>query len=222
MEKSREHRQRVRKRKGFLILIVLGVLLVYGVFFVERALKPSMEAMAEVRAKSIVTELVTAAVRRELVALGDRGDMLTVEQNEEGRVTLIQADSAAMSSFSTDIVREVQAGLAAVEAQTLRVPLGSLLGSPVLSQTPPYVNLKIESLGSAKAEFQTSFEEQGINQVRYRVYLTVSCQTRVIVPFSQNQVQVDMTLPISEVVVVGEIPETYIFVPEEDILDATF
>lgn len=211
-----------RKARGFFLLVVLCGLLLYGAIVVERAVKPSMEMVAEVRARSLITDVVTGAVRTELLGAGAAAELLSVRLNEEGKVILVQSNSAAMMNLSTALVTGIQTGLHGLETESLRLPVGTILGSPVLSQTPPYINLKIEPIGSTRVDFHTTFEEQGINQTRYKVSMTVLCTARVIVPFSKNEIKVEMDLPVSETVIVGDVPETYIFVPEEDILDATF
>ncbi|MBQ9930863.1 MAG: sporulation protein YunB, partial [Firmicutes bacterium] len=43
---------------------------------------------------------------------------------------------------------------------------------------------------------------------------------RLLVPFSGEKISVSYRLPISETVIVGDVPDTYVFVPENEILDA--
>jgi hypothetical protein len=41
----------------------------------------------------------------------------------------------------------------------------------------------------------------------------------VVVPFSEKHIQVETTLLVAEAVILGDIPDSYVQVPERDILD---
>ena len=137
-----------------------------------------------------------------------------------GKVSMVQADTAAMNYLSAQLIAGAQEQLRSADAQTLEVPLGSLLGGQILSQTGPNIVLKVKPIGSVKMDFETTFEQMGINQVRYQVSLMVESDARLLVPFSGEKISVSYRLPISETVIVGDVPDTYVFVPENEILDA--
>ena len=61
----------------------------------------------------------------------------------------------------------------------------------------------------------------GINQTKYKVYLQMDSQARVLAPFSINNIEVQNTILVAEAIIVGEVPEAYINVPGGSALDAT-
>ena len=219
MPKQRKSRNSNRI-KSFFLLIFAAIFLIYGIFFTEKVLKPNMISVAEIRAKSQLTQIINTTVREKLLEDMSSADLLDVIMDEQGKVSMVQADTAAMNYLSAQLIAGAQEELRATEAQTLEIPLGSLLGGQILSQTGPDITLKVKPIGSVKMDFETTFEQMGINQVRYQVSLVVESEARLLVPFSAQEISVDYRLPISETVIVGDVPDTYVFVPENEILDA--
>ena len=70
-------------------------------------------------------------------------------------------------------------------------------------------------------DFETEFEAQGINQTKYKVYIVLESSVRILQPFSDKNIKIRSKVLISEAVIVGDVPESYVNVPKEDILDVT-
>ena len=104
---------------------------------------------------------------------------------------------------------------------SLQVPVGSIVGSQILSQIGPYVDLKVLPIGMSRVNFKTEFESMGINQTKYKVYLEMDSQARVLAPFTINNINVQNTILVAEAIIVGKVPNAYINVPEDGVLDST-
>ena len=72
-----------------------------------------------------------------------------------------------------------------------------------------------------KYDFETEFESQGINQTKYKIYIVLESSVQILQPFSKESVKITNKVLISEAVIVGDVPDSYVNVPKEDILDAT-
>ena len=168
----------------------------------------------------MMIQTVNEAIREKYRQYDNFESLLNIDVDENGRVTLVQTDSAVINQLSYDLAWDIQQRLKDIEEERIQIPLGTVLGSQILSQTGPEVKLKILPLGTAKIVFKTELEDAGINQTKYKIYLDVVNTARVIVPFSNKQVQVETTLLIAEAVILGEIPDSYIIVPQENLLDA--
>ena len=60
----------------------------------------------------------------------------------------------------------------------------------------------------------------GINQTKYKVFLQMDSQARVLAPFTINNIEVQNTILVAEAIIVGEVPSSYINVPQgSDITD---
>lgn len=70
-------------------------------------------------------------------------------------------------------------------------------------------------------DFRTEFETQGINQTKYKIYIVLNCRIKMAAPFSTQIFQTKSTVLLAEAVILGKVPDSYVVVPEDDILDAT-
>ena len=98
--------------------------------------------------------------------------------------------------------------------------LGVLTGSRILSQLPFTAKVKIHPISLTKFEYQTDFETEGINQTRYYVYCNLSSEIHIVAPFTDKIATIERKILLAEAVIVGKVPENYVMVPEDSILDA--
>lgn len=217
---ARKNRKGHRRKHFGVLLLICGVLVIYGFFFTEKIIEPTMASIGEIRAKAIMVQAVNDAVRDKYEAGDGFDNLLDIKTDESGKVSLIQANSANMNKLSYDLAWDIQNRLRNIEEEKVQIPIGSIMGNQILSQTGPWVRLKILPFGATKIDFKTEFTEAGINQTKYKVHLEVTNTAKVVMPFSDNQIEVETILLLAEAVILGEIPDSFIYVPREDVLDA--
>jgi sporulation protein YunB len=207
--------------KWFVCLVLLMALAVYSVIFTEKIIKPNVAAIAEVKVKSMITQIVNDAVRNQFATDEEVRELLTIKTDEQGNITYVESNTTAMNSLATKLTQTVQQQYKWKEAVKLDVPVGSIVGSQILSQIGPDISLKVLPIGMSRVNFKTEFESMGINQTKYKVYLQMDSQARVLAPFSINNIEVQNTILVAEAIIVGEVPEAYINVPPGSAIDAT-
>ncbi len=217
------HRQGQKKSKAillslFLLLFSCGI---YSVWLVQGIVEPNMEEIGRLRAKALVTRMVTKAINDQFQRETDAEKLILRKTNDEGELEMIQADTKAINLLITNISRELQEEYASMEEAVVDVPIGSLLDSKLLSQTWPCIKMKVVPLSVSGMDFKTEFETQGINQTKYKVYIALKSEVKVLAPFSSRTFQSSSTVLLAETVIIGNVPRSYIQVPEEDVLDVT-
>ncbi|MDD4564260.1 MAG: sporulation protein YunB [Eubacteriales bacterium] len=217
---------RLQKRGGhvgkwFILLVLLIVLAVYSVIYTEKIIKPNVAAIAEVRVKAMITNVVNDAVYDQFESDAAFSELLTIKTDQEGNISYVEANTVAMNSLVTNLTKMVQQQYRQMDPSDLSVPVGSVIGSQILSQFGPYIHLKILPIGTSKFNYKTEFEGMGINQTKYKVFLVVDSQARVLAPFSINNINVGNTILIAEAIIVGQVPDAYISVPPGSAMDAT-
>lgn len=210
-----------KRMKWFICFILLFIVTIYGGVYADKIIKPNMAAIAEVKVKSIITQIINDSVHDRFTTQDSVLEMLSFHTDNEGNITFVQSNSIAMNNLATELTQSVQNQLKTIEPKNVKVPVGSILGSQILSQVGPSVTLKVIPIGTARMNFKTEFESTGINQTKYKVFLELNSQARVLAPFAINNINVKNTVLIAEAIIVGEVPDNYIVVPKENILDAT-
>lgn len=219
--RRRNKRDKQNSGKWFICLVLLLVLAVYSIVFTEKIIKPNVAAIAEVKVKAMITQIVNNAVHEQFVSDGQIRELLTIKTDQEGNISYVESNTVAMNNLATRLTQALQSHYNWDEAVNLDVPVGSIIGSQILSQIGPYINLKVLPIGMSRVNFKTEFESMGINQTKYKVFLEMDSQARVLVPFSMNNINVQNTILVAEAIIVGEVPQSYINVPKESVMDAT-
>ena len=89
-----------------------------------------------------------------------------------------------------------------------------------LSGFGPRLEVQILPVGAVHTSFDTEFETAGINQTRHKIFLNLRATVSLIVPTGSQLVEVTSTVPIAESIIVGEVPESFVDVNnEEDMLN---
>ena len=91
----------------------------------------------------------------------------------------------------------------------IKVPIGAISGTKILSGTGPNINIKVMPVGSIDTEIKTEFESKGINQTVYRIYLNLICEIKIIMPYESISRKIENQILLVETGIVGDVPETY-------------
>ena len=202
-----------------LMIIAAGcILLTEGL---KRQIEPNMDAVSQLKAKGIVTELINQTIREEFTDEALEKNLFLVEHGKDGKMQMVQANTTLINRMVSGFAERLQRKYNTMEAQCVDLSYGTLLGSKLLSQTGTGVEIKIMPLSVVKYDFETEFEGQGINQTKYKVYIVLESSVRILQPFSDRDIKIKNKVLISEAVIMGEVPESYVNVPKEDILDVT-
>lgn len=180
-----------------------------------------MEEIGMMRARSLITKMVNKAINDQFREELDTDDLIIHKINEKGETVMVQADTKAINLLITEISAELQEEYRTMGEDIISVPAGALLGSKIFSQTGPKVKMRVIPLSVSGMDFKTEFETQGINQTKYKVYIRLKSQVKVLAPFSSNTIDTASTILIAEAVILGTVPDSYVQVPKEDILDVT-
>lgn len=220
---SRKRKHRNNRHKVWLIFVVFLFLLMTGfaVWSIKTQVEPNLEEIGSIRAKVVVSQIVNKAVNEQLYESPDMQELLIRKTNDSGQLEVLQANTQAMNLLITEIAGELQEEYAARKDETYKVPLGVLLGDRILSQTDFDVKLRIMPLSVSSIDFKTEFESQGINQTKYKVYIDLVSEVKVLAPFAEDTFRVSTTVLVAEAIIIGSVPGSYVNVPEEDILDVT-
>lgn len=207
----------IKKKGRFRFLWrVLAVILLIAVLFLllEKNLESVILDMAYARAEAMAVEYIHEAVRDVMGETVTYEDMMTVRTDQQGKITMLQANAVRMNELATVTALQAQARLESAEAQSVAIPLGAALGVPFLSALGPRIHVRIVPVSAVSAAFSTEFESAGINQTRHKIYLSLHTTVRLVIPSGGRQVSLGSQALIAESIIVGEVPQSFVQVPE--------
>lgn len=207
-----------KKRRKIITVCILvaaaGALL--GLYTaLSEQLIPSLFAVGEPQLQNIALRVMNNAVRETLHDRDVTG-LVHVSKDGEGKIAMIQADSAALNEIAVSTALAAQEKLTTLGEGELSVPLGNVMGLKFLSGHGPPIRIRIQPVGTVETGFLSEFETEGINQTRYRIYIVLKANMRMMVGAGVQTVEAQTQVLISESILIGNVPSTYANVPGED------
>ncbi|MCU9806858.1 sporulation protein YunB [Paraclostridium sp. AKS46] len=202
----------------FIIIFLISTLI--GTFiYIDNKLRPTITVIAETKAEELANKSINKAVASVIDNSVKYEDLINVKTGENGKITMMQANSIAMNEIASQVALEIQSEMKKIKTTSTYIPIGTALGSPLLAKYGPKIKVSIEPIGNVYVDFGTDFESSGINQTRHRIYLKAKTQVKVVVPLTTSTKEVKTQIPICETVIVGDVPQSYVNVPEKDIVN---
>lgn len=206
-----------RRKRLLLWIIALLALIIYTCRYIDKNIRPSIIAISEVKAKQVTTQAINNTIKNKIKNDIAYDDLMFVHYDNEGKVTLMQANTMLMNSVASEVALEVQNELKEISESIIKVPLSNAFNTDLI--TLPSINIQIIPQGSVVVDFATEFESTGINQTRHRIYIIVTTDIKLIVPLISENITVTTNIPIAETIIVGDVPEQFTNVPEDRILN---
>ncbi len=199
---------------GF-IMVLCGCLLMIKDIYGENVSGAAQDIAVNYVARKINDSMKQGIYNEEL-----DGPLLTVERDTDGNIKYIEPNSRLINKLVLEFIGGVEENYSLEDTQVVEVNLGVVTGSKILSQMPFTTTIRIQPLSLTKFQYETEFETQGINQTRYCVYCTINSSVRILAPFTNETAEINRRFLIAEAIIVGEVPESFVNVPKESILDA--
>lgn len=200
-------------RKIFFLLLAAG--LIFFLLELCNTVRLTVYQMAEVRAVQLATEVINNAVRAKMAEKDMRyQDLVEVHKDSSGKVVLIQANTVKLNQIAAETTLGAQAALIRLREESLYIPLGQVTGVYFLANLGPRIRVGVVPMGTVRAEVSDKFVQAGINQTRHSIYLNYDTDVRIVVPLGSGRAGVATQVPVAESIIVGEVPTTYVSLPE--------
>lgn len=206
-------------KKWGLLCILIGMVLFF--FGTREYVEPNLDEISRLKAKGLITEIVGKTIKETFSDELDPSACFVIKKGDDGKIRLIQANTILMNSKMAALTVALQEKYDAMEPERMEIPAGTVFGSPILSQAEKGISIRVLPLSVSSCDFVTGFESQGINQTKYQIYVMIDTEVRVLQPFSHENFKITTRMLLTEMVIVGDVPENYVSVPKEDILDVT-
>ncbi|SHJ12400.1 sporulation protein YunB [Lutispora thermophila] len=203
-----------KKRKAILFIITISIfiLVLYFYIYVENNIRAKIAVMSEIKARLFATQAINDAVRKK-IEMDAFKNLVSIQTDNMGRVTMVQANTSEMNKIAVETSLSIQRELEDIKTKDLYIAIGNIMGSQLFADVGPKMKVKILPAGSVNVNFTTEFSEAGINQTRLKIYMKVDTKVQIIVPFAGNEIDVSTNIPVSETIIVGDVPESYINLP---------
>ncbi len=165
--------------------------------------------LAQIRVKQIATESINDAITAQVANQQQVEELIDWKTDNTGKITGFMLNYSAHMKVTSETIQTVRHTLDEVSRLSESIPLGQALGSPILASFGPGIPIKIEPKGDVKVDLNTRRQDAGINMILVEVFLRVKTELAVVVPFNIESQAVETEIPVSYLLVVGDVPMYY-------------
>lgn len=197
-----------RKKSRFFVVFLLffAIFYIYIAYLVNPLLISSSSSQVKVFANRSMNYAVTEAMNQNITY----DDLIHVVTDVSGKISMIQANSIHMNNLSKLIGRATMTQLKEVSKNPVLIPLGAFTGITIIAGLGPKIAIDIFPYGDVSCRFLSEFVSAGINQTQHKIYMSVSCNISVVLPFKTLKVNSSSDVLLCESVIIGDIPDTYL------------
>lgn len=205
-----------------IVIIVLGICLTIlgGVLIFKDAFGDTIRQTSEMIAVNAVATKINDSLKKGFYDDELEEPLLFIERDQSGDIQYLEPNTKLINKLLINFSSNVRENYSLTDIQEIEVNLGVLTGNKVLSQMPYNVKIKVHPVSLTKFQYETGFETEGINQTRYFVYCSISSEIHIVAPFMEENTQIQRKVLLAEAIIVGKVPDNYVMVPEDSILDA--
>lgn len=202
-------RRRGRRRVLLIVALVLLVGMIQIAAYVEQHLKPPMMHLAKVRVKQMATEAINSAITAQVKQGKTADHLIEWRTDAQGRTSGFVLNYAEHMRITSDTLKAVKATMDSMSYFDERIPIGQAMNSPLLAAYGPKIPLKVEPHGTIKVDINTRQQDAGINMILVEVYIRITTEVSVVIPFEMQPQIVETEIPVSYLLVVGNVPMYY-------------
>ena len=203
-------RRSKKKAQTIITLLLMSVLIIAVYFLADTRMTPIINTLALSRAQNLATVIINDTVSEMLADnKNDFSGLIVEEYDDSGKIAALSVNSVAMNRLKSLISVHITKAIGEIEESKINIALGTLTGSSLLTGRGPKITLNVHISCTCSIEVRNSFEYTGINQTVHKVMLDIKTDVYVLSVGNTLTSQVFTSIPVSETVIIGQIPEIY-------------
>ena len=139
-------------RRGFILLVLL-IAIVVLVIYTLNSVGPVIVSVSEARIRALTTSAVNSAIFEVMTEPTKYSELITIQKDDAGNITLIEANAIVINNLAREMAKQTETYMEAIGEQVIKIPVGTLSGSPLLSGKGPKVTVKVVPVGSVKCHY---------------------------------------------------------------------
>lgn len=191
------------------VIVALMIFFIFILAVILGQLREHIGDICEYKGSEIATRIITDSVENQISGCGDC-QFFTVTRDDSGNILSAEINANEVNRMRNELVSEVNSSMSALENEKVKIPAGTLTGITYLSGRGFDVGMKFHSIGNVKSEIKSAFESAGINQTKFSLYIIITADIKAVMPFETKEISVSQEFLVSEAIIVGEVPQTYL------------
>lgn len=204
---KRRHRKRsLRRCFAFFVVILLVIGMIY---YYKNSICEQIFRITANQTSAFCVESVNFAILSLFEDEVKYENLIELQENEQGEITLINANPVKINVLSRKIANTTSSVLKLKINNDVKIPALAFSGISLLAGYGNSVQFKTISVTSVDCDFRSEFKSAGINQTLHSIYIDVNVKVMIEMPLTQNECKEKASVLVCESVVIGKVPNTY-------------
>lgn len=211
--KTRKHKK--SKIEIYLIIIVLITFILIRKY--NNLLSDKITDIAENK----IEEVTNLYVKKDIVPQNiDIEELIKVYQNDAGEILSVDINSNYANKIMIDVITKIQNNIFMMDFDDellkkkndniyLNIPLFMAYKGTLLSNIGPKVPIKLSFYEHAFGNIEVELIDYGINNCLLKIYLSVSLEQRIYIPYDSEKNYKNFDLLIGTKMITGRVPSIY-------------
>ena len=206
----KNRRNRKKRLKRFFIFTIILILAIYLFYHINSAVFNLVSEICEDYTYSVALSSINKAVMESLDDELKYSDVVKVEKNSVGDISLISSDPIKINSISRQVTESTEKILTDKLKEGIPIPVFAFTGIKLASGYGPSVEYDAITVVGVNCEFKGEFTSVGINQTLHSLYITVTCKIDIEFLSKKRSFDCRSDVLVSEAVLIGKVPEVYL------------
>lgn len=224
-------------RRHLLLLtsVIFIVIILFTFWLIDRGIRPVLMDIAEIKTIEFATRTINSAVKSTEnmnfdnlveVQMDNNGNVATLGWNsdavnrslrlatERAEYFLYGMNKGEQIDLDDPELQPIEFGdsvgdLASKDPTVVEIPLGAATGNSVLANLGPKIPVHFELVGSLRSDVVHELKEFGVNAALFEIYIPVTVNIQIVIPFSTTTREVSTRVFIDSRVIMGDVPDFY-------------
>ncbi len=198
-----------KAKRKILVIIILSILSI-GFYGTEKR----VGHLAQVAAMSVLNneinmvlnEVTEAVIESQQI---DMNQILVIHKDGE-EIKTVSTDYNIINKFRLELNLKLQEKFNEMDTIKAEVPLGMFFSDILMTGAGVKIPIKVFATSGIEINFYDEFSDAGINQTKYELKIEIKVPTQIAGVFVHEDMDVVTQIPISEMIIVGDVPNTYL------------
>lgn len=177
---------------------------------------PTLLAISETKVIAIANRAVLQAIHSHVDTLLENKELLSFHTDPNGKLLYTQTNAACITEIQSEVLALLQNTVNDLQRFGLHIPLGQILGSRIFATKGPTIKVAMCPYGYVDVKILDRFDVTGINQLKYDLFLNASFTLQIVIPLISTKTYVSVDVPLTTVIIPGEVPDTYLTLPYDN------
>lgn len=200
-------KKHMKKRKIFICIIFL-IIIIVPLICIDYIVKSKIEQISIHYCNISVSEIINQSVSKVLNENNtEYSDLVFELYDKNNNISSVKIKTDKLNNLQTQIISEINSQLLNNSKNKIKIPLGTVSGSYLLSGRGPKIEIKFVPSGSVSAKLESDFSSAGINQSCHKILMNINADITAVFPSGSCQTSVQLNCILAETIIIGEVPD---------------